>query len=68
MSILMTGYFVIGFRICIDINYELCFLTRGLGLVYKRNSTEFSIDFQKLKNLEIVPLGWVLDSFFSNKL
>ena len=35
-------------------------LVEGLGLVFKRNSAEFSIDFQELEFLEIMRLiGWV---------
>ena len=45
--------------ICVDLNYELHFLTRGLGLVYRQNSIEFLINFQELVNLEIMSLGWV---------
>ena len=48
--------------------YELCFLTRGLGPVYKRNSVEFLIDFKELKSLEIMSLGWPSSSHFSNGL
>ena len=54
--------------ICGLLVYKLCFLTEGLGHIYKRNSIEFLVDFWKLENLEIVPLGWVLGSCFSNGL
>ena len=61
---------------CLDISYhdlwiicyELCFLTRGLDTIYKRNSVEFLVDFWKLENLEIMPIGWVFGSRFSNGL
>ena len=45
-----------------------CFLIGGLGLKYRRNSVEFLIDFQELENLEIMSLGWILGSRFSNGL
>ena len=47
-------------------NYKLYFLARGLNLVYRQNSVQFSIDFWELENLEIMSLGWVLGSRFSN--
>ena len=44
------------------------YLIGGLDPVYKRNSAEFLIDFQELENLEIMSLGWILGSCFSNML
>ena len=49
--------------------YKLCFLTGGLGSVYRWNSVNFLIDFRVLGYSRIVcPLGRVWDSYFSNKL
>ena len=48
--------------------FELYFLVRGLDSVYKWNSVEFLIDFQELENLEIMFVGWVSGSRFSNEL
>ena len=46
---LMTGYPVTGFVVVVWILiYKLCFFTGGLGLAYKQNSIEFSIDFRVL--------------------
>ena len=61
---------------CLDISYrdlwiicyELCLLTGGLDPIYKRNSVEFSINFQEIENLKIVSLGYVLGFRFSNRL
>ena len=39
-------------------------LTRGLGLVTKRNFVEFLVDFQELENLETMSIGRVLGSCF----
>ena len=54
-------------EICVEfINCTL--FDMGLGLVYRRNSTKILIDFWELENLEIMYLGWVSGSFFSNGL
>ena len=37
-----------GDGICVDLNYEVCFLTKGLGPVCIQNFVEFSIDFREL--------------------
>ena len=44
------------------------FLAGGLDFVYRQNSIEFLVDFWELENLEIMSLGWVLGSYFSNRL
>ena len=43
-------------------------LTGGLDPVYRTNSVEFLVDFRELESLEIMSLGWVLGSHFSNGL
>ena len=58
----MTGYPVMG---CIDLIYKLYFLTWGLGLVYRRNSTKFLVDFWVLEYFRVVrSLGLVGILFF----
>ena len=60
-----TGYPISGFVDFLCFNYVF---DKGLDPVYRRNSVEFLIDFRKLENLEIMSLGWVLGSRFSNWL
>ena len=51
--------------ICVDLIYKMYFLTRGLRLVYRRNSIKFLVDLWVLEILSIVcPLGQVGFSFF----
>ena len=52
---------------CVELVYKLCLLTRGLGLVYKQNSFEFSIDLRVLGKFYYC-LSIRLGSRFSNGL
>ena len=39
---------------CVELDYKLRFMTRGLGHIYKRNSVEFLVNFRVLEYFRIV--------------